>query len=102
MEWREERAKGGGVDAFSGDFTIQDDLDRGGWNLYLTKVHVPTIVEAKDLAERLQAVLDAPLGTSLPETADGQPFSMDLDILMSHWAVGSGDWTWERGSKDGI
>jgi len=60
LEWREESAKGGGLDVFADGFTIQDDLDRGGWNLYVDKIHVSTLDEAKSLSQTIQSLLSSP------------------------------------------
>lgn len=63
LVWTAEPAKGGGVDVTAQRFTIADDLDNGGWWLYVERVKVPTLADAQGLAQRLYEVLD-PMGPS--------------------------------------
>lgn len=68
LEWRQEAAKGGGVDYVAGPFLIQDDLDNGGWTLRLDAVHAATLGEAQSLAYRILSVISDEVEVADPAT----------------------------------
>ncbi len=62
LEWKGYEAKGGGTTVVTEGFEIQDDQDRGGWTLYVDKVHLKTLDAAYALAENIEVLLSPPVG----------------------------------------
>ena len=79
LEWKRFDAKSGGTDYEAPGFFISDDLDGGGWFLWMDKNKTKTLEEAQSLAQQLQDVLDGTARSKvLAEVAEA--LENDVDI----------------------